>query len=77
MGKPADWYDHVTDRPGHDLRYAIDAAKLRAELGWTPPLRRFRDGLAATIAWYREQRGLVAHGQGRRRGRATTRRRTR
>jgi dTDP-glucose 4,6-dehydratase len=54
MGRPADWYDHVNDRPGHDLRYAIDAAKLRRELGWKPRYTTFRDGLAATIAWYRD-----------------------
>jgi dTDP-glucose 4,6-dehydratase len=54
MGQPADWYDHVNDRPGHDLRYAIDAAKIRRELGWTPRYTTFRDGLAATIAWYRD-----------------------
>ena len=54
MGKAPDWYDHVNDRPGHDLRYAIDAAKLRRELGWTPRYTTFRDGLAATIAWYRD-----------------------
>jgi dTDP-glucose 4,6-dehydratase len=54
MGKPAGWYDHVNDRPGHDLRYAIDAGKIRRELGWTPRYTTFRDGLAATIAWYRD-----------------------
>jgi dTDP-glucose 4,6-dehydratase len=53
MGKPADWYDHVNDRPGHDMRYAIDATRLRKELGWTPRYTTFRDGLAATIEWYR------------------------
>jgi dTDP-glucose 4,6-dehydratase len=53
MGQPRDAYDHVNDRPGHDLRYAIDATKLREELGWTPRYRSFRDGLAATIEWYR------------------------
>ncbi len=53
MGKPTDWYDQVTDRPGHDLRYAIDATKLRTELGWTPQYTTFRDGLAATIDWYK------------------------
>ncbi|WP_088345776.1 MULTISPECIES: dTDP-glucose 4,6-dehydratase [Rhodomicrobium] len=42
---------HVEDRPGHDLRYAIDAGKIRAELGWTPA-RDFRRGLDATIDWY-------------------------
>ncbi len=41
----------VTDRPGHDQRYAIDASKLRKEIGWTP-LRDFRSGLAGTIDWY-------------------------
>ncbi|HEY3548188.1 MAG TPA: dTDP-glucose 4,6-dehydratase [Propionicimonas sp.] len=53
MGLPADAYDLVSDRPGHDMRYAIDASKLRDELGWTPRYTTFRDGLAATIDWYR------------------------
>ena len=44
----------VTDRPGHDLRYAIDATRIRSELGWSPRYESFRDGLAATIEWYRE-----------------------
>ena len=53
MGKPADWYDLVSDRPGHDLRYAIDSTKLRDETGWTPRYRDIRAGLEQTIAWYR------------------------
>jgi dTDP-glucose 4,6-dehydratase len=53
MGRDADDYDLVADRPGHDLRYAIDSTRLRTELGWTPSFTRFEDGLAATIDWYR------------------------
>ncbi len=47
-------YEHVADRPGHDLRYAMDASKLRRELGWRPRYTDLREGLAQTVAWYRE-----------------------
>lgn len=52
MGKPADWFEHVNDRPGHDLRYAIDSSKLRAETGWAPRYQDIRAGLRQTIDWY-------------------------
>jgi len=53
MGHDVGDYVHVNDRPGHDLRYAIDSSKLRSELGWAPRYTSFEDGLAATIDWYR------------------------
>ncbi|MGC5257034.1 dTDP-glucose 4,6-dehydratase [Gordonia sp. DT218] len=54
LGQPTDAFDFVTDRPGHDRRYAIDSTRLRTELGWRPQYVDFRSGLAATVAWYRE-----------------------
>ena len=54
MGKDLNDYDHVNDRPGHDLRYAIDSTKLREELGWEPKFTDFESGLKDTIEWYKE-----------------------
>lgn len=54
MGQPADAYDLVKDRAGHDLRYAIDSTKLRTELGWEPTFTDFEAGLEATVQWYRD-----------------------
>jgi dTDP-glucose 4,6-dehydratase len=56
MGKPEDWLDLVPDRPGHDLRYAIDPAKITAELGWRPRYRDLAAGLESTVAWYADNR---------------------
>jgi dTDP-glucose 4,6-dehydratase len=53
LGRPVDDYDLVTDRAGHDLRYAIDWSKLRDEIGWRPRYSDFDEGLAATVGWYR------------------------
>jgi dTDP-glucose 4,6-dehydratase len=54
MGRDKSNYDHVNDRPGHDMRYAIDNTKLVEELGWKPPITDFHEGLKATIDWYTE-----------------------
>lgn len=54
MGKDETWLEHVKDRPGHDLRYAIDNSKLVSELGWSPMYQNFEEGLRATIEWYRQ-----------------------
>lgn len=54
LGKEATDYEQVNDRPGHDLRYAIDASKLRKDLGWQPRYTDFKQGLADTIKWYQD-----------------------
>jgi len=52
-GSRRDLITYVTDRPGHDLRYAVDASKIKRELGWTPQ-ESFASGLRKTVAWYLE-----------------------
>lgn len=54
FGRRVDDFDLVADRPGHDLRYAIDASKLRDELGWEPHRSDFATGVAETVDWYRQ-----------------------
>lgn len=56
MGKDENDFEHVIDRPGHDMRYAIDGTRLREELGWEPQFTDFEVGLADTIAWYTDNR---------------------
>jgi len=51
LGKPESLIEFVRDRAGHDLRYAIDASKIKAELGWEPETA-FDEGMARTVAWY-------------------------
>ena len=68
MGQPADAYDHVADRAGHDLRYAIDSTKLRTELGWQTALPRLRARSRRDHRVVPRPRGLVVTGQGRHRG---------
>ena len=56
IGKDENDFEHVIDRPGHDMRYAIDGTRLREELGWEPQFTDFEAGLADTIAWYTDNR---------------------
>ena len=51
LGKPESLITYVTDRPGHDMRYAIDPTKIHNELGWLPETK-FEDGIKKTIEWY-------------------------
>lgn len=55
VGKPEELIQKVTDRPGHDRRYAMDISKLRGELGWRPR-QRFEDGMERTVEWYTANR---------------------
>lgn len=64
LGHPEGFSDElitfVTDRAGHDLRYAIDSTKLKEELGWTPSLQ-FEEGLAKTVRWYLANQDWIDH----------------
>jgi dTDP-glucose 4,6-dehydratase len=59
-GRPASLIEYVTDRPGHDRRYALSSAKLFKETGWTPQMD-FERGLAATVEWYRSNPEWIQH----------------
>lgn len=56
MGKPDDFYERVTDRPGHDLRYALDSSKIKQTLGFVARKTDFIKGLQETIEWYDQHR---------------------
>ena len=58
LGRGEELIKFVTDRPGHDLRYAINCEKLARELGWTPQVK-FEQGLADTIGWYRDNQAWL------------------
>jgi dTDP-glucose 4,6-dehydratase len=60
LGKPQSLIRFVNDRPGHDLRYAIDPAKIETELGWKPEVS-WRKGMAKTIKWYMENKPWIDH----------------
>ena len=55
LGKKEDLIEHVTDRKGHDYRYAIDPTKIKEKLGWEPETK-FEDGIIKTIDWYLEHK---------------------
>ncbi len=59
LDKPRSLIEYVTDRPGHDRRYAIDASKIHRELNWQPSVG-FEQGIADTIAWYLDNREWLA-----------------
>lgn len=60
LGKPESLITYVTDRKGHDKRYAIDPTKIKNELGWEPETK-FEDGIVSTIDWYLEHRSWWEH----------------
>ena len=60
LGKPEDLIEYVTDRKGHDRRYAIDPTKIHTELGWEPETK-FEDGIKKTVKWYLEHKDWWQH----------------
>jgi dTDP-glucose 4,6-dehydratase len=52
LGKPKDWIEFIQDRPGHDLRYGIDASKAESELGWRPSKQSFEEKLSEVVPFY-------------------------
>jgi len=60
LGKSEELIHYVTDRPGHDRRYAIDPTKIKRDLGWEPTTR-FEDGIKKTIAWYLDNKSWWKH----------------
>jgi len=60
IGTGRELIEFVTDRPGHDFRYAMDISKIENELGWTPKVS-FEDGLERTVRWYRDNEPWREH----------------
>jgi dTDP-D-glucose 4,6-dehydratase len=60
--KYQDQITYVADRPGHDMRYAIDASKIQKELGWTPQ-ETFESGIKKTVEWYLDNQAWCNHVQ--------------
>jgi len=59
LQKPESLVRHVTDRPGHDRRYAVNCSKITSEIGWRP-LIQLEDGLRQTVRWYVENSEWVS-----------------
>ena len=59
-GEDMDLITYVTDRKGHDMRYAIDSRKLQKELGWEPSLQ-FEEGIEETVKWYLDNQEWMDH----------------
>jgi dTDP-glucose 4,6-dehydratase len=53
LGRTDELIEHVTDRPAHDRRYALDTSRIREQIGWKPQIS-FDDGLSETVQWYKE-----------------------